>query len=123
MMDQPSSLEMIAAVREFLETRVLPALEGHTAFHARVAINVLGIIARELEQYPAALEEERRRLEAILGHPGPIEGLARELCLKLRDGSLGLESPGVAEHLRLSTIAKVAIDQPLYSGLKTALTP
>ena len=37
MMDQPSMLELVSAVREFIETRAMPELKGHTAFHARVA--------------------------------------------------------------------------------------
>jgi hypothetical protein len=36
-------------VREFLTGQVMPATTGQLAFHARVAANVLGIVARELE--------------------------------------------------------------------------
>ena len=39
MYDHPEIGELVAAVREFLERRALPELEGHTAFHARVAAN------------------------------------------------------------------------------------
>src|SRR6516162_7111632 len=41
--------ELLEAVREFLSGQVMPAFSGQVAFHARVAANVLGIVARELE--------------------------------------------------------------------------
>ena len=37
MYDRPELVELVRAVREFLEQRALPKLEGHTAFHARVS--------------------------------------------------------------------------------------
>ena len=44
MMDQPSTLELVRAVRDFIETRAMPELKGQTAFHARVAANALGTL-------------------------------------------------------------------------------
>jgi hypothetical protein len=32
-----------------------------------------------------------------------------------------LDTPGLAEHLRETVVNQVAIDQPKYSGLRTAL--
>ncbi|MBI1239482.1 MAG: hypothetical protein GC199_09090 [Alphaproteobacteria bacterium] len=121
MMDQPSALEIVSAVREFIEKRVMPKLEGHDAFHARVAANALGIVARELEHGPRATEDERARLRALLGVDGTLEELNRLLCERIGAGALTLETPGLAEHLRATTLAKVAIDQPSYSGLRAAL--
>jgi aminoglycoside phosphotransferase (APT) family kinase protein len=40
---------LLEAVREFLTGQVMPASTGQLAFHARVAANILGIVARELE--------------------------------------------------------------------------
>ena len=118
MMDQPSMLELVEAVREFLEKRAMPELKGHTAFHARVAANALGIVARELSQGPSSLAEEKARLAALLGHDGSLEELNRELCRRIREGVMGLETPGLAEHLEKTTRDKVGIDQPNYSGLR-----
>src|SRR5205085_6653782 len=120
MMDQPSMLELVDVVRAFIEQRAMPELKGHTAFHARVAANALGIVSRELKLGPAAASEERKRLAALLGHDGSLEELNRELCKQIREGTLGLETKGLKEHLDLSTRDKVAIDQPTYSGLKQA---
>ena len=121
MMDQPSMLELVSAVRDFIEQRAMPELKGHTAFHARVAANALGIVARELEQGAPSAQAEQARLAALLGHDGALMELNRELCKDIRDGRIGLDTPGLAEHLALTTRDKVAIDQPNYGGLKRFL--
>jgi aminoglycoside phosphotransferase (APT) family kinase protein len=46
---RPTASELLEAVREFLTGQVMPACTGQVAFHARVAANVLGIVAREVE--------------------------------------------------------------------------
>lgn len=51
---RPTASELLDAVREFLTDQVMPATGGQLAFHARVAANVLGIVARELELGPLA---------------------------------------------------------------------
>lgn len=121
MMDQPSLLELVTAVREFIEQKAIPELKGHTAFHARVAANALLIAERQIAQGEAADEAERARLTALLGRDGTLEELNRALCLTIRDGSMALDDTALKETLRLSMIDKVKIDQPNYSGLKTAL--
>jgi hypothetical protein len=121
MMDQPSALELVKAVRDFLEQRAMPELKGHTAFHARVAANALSIVARELEQGGASADAERARLAALLGHDGALMDLNRELCAAIREGRIDLDTPGFADHLAATTRDKVGIDQPNYSGLKRFL--
>lgn len=120
MMDQPSIAELVDAVREFLETRAMPELKGHTAFHARVAANALAIVARELAQGAHAADAELARLTALLGHGGTLDELNRELCRRIRTREFTLETPGLADHLEATTRDKIAIDQPGYSGLKQA---
>jgi aminoglycoside phosphotransferase (APT) family kinase protein len=46
---RPTASELLDAVRGYLTDDVLPATTGQLSFHARVAANVLGIVARELE--------------------------------------------------------------------------
>ena len=113
-------LELVEAVRNFLEIKAMPELRGHTAFHARVAANALGIVARELESGPASAEAEAARLTALLGHNGTLEELNRELCRRIRSETLSIASEPLEQHLELTTLDKVAIDQPNYSGLKLA---
>ena len=47
-MEKPTVRELLEAVQKFLERDLLPELEGVRRFHARVAVNVLGIVQREL---------------------------------------------------------------------------
>lgn len=118
MMDQPSALELVTAVREFIEKHAMPELQGRTAFHARVAANALAIVARELEQGPQSSAEELARLKAMLGQDGTLDELNRELCRRIRSASLAVDEPALAAHLVQSTLAKVAVDQPTYSGFQ-----
>ncbi|MCC6920447.1 MAG: hypothetical protein IT548_14710 [Alphaproteobacteria bacterium] len=121
MMDKPTLAEIITAAREFLENKAMPELTGRTAFHARVAANALAIAEREITIGPAAAEAEHARLTLLLNRHGTLEELNAALCARISSGDMDLDTPGLAEHLRLTTIDKVRIDQPNYSGLKTAL--
>jgi hypothetical protein len=121
MYDRPTLTELVAAVRDFVERTAGPALEGHAAFHARVAANALAIVERQLQLAPEAEAAELARLRALLGHDGSLDQLNRELCARIRAGELGLATPGLAEHLRATTYAKLAVDQPKYASYVRAL--
>jgi aminoglycoside phosphotransferase (APT) family kinase protein len=49
---RPTASELLDSVRGYLTEQVMPATTGQLAFHARVAANVLAIVARELELGP-----------------------------------------------------------------------
>ncbi|MBX3495732.1 MAG: hypothetical protein KF769_05760 [Parvibaculum sp.] len=121
MQDQPTAAELVEAVAEFIRNHAMPQLQGHTAFHARVAANALDIVKRELEIAPAANAGEEARLKALLGREGTLEDLNRELCKRIGSGAIGLETPGLTDHLWTTTLTKLAIDQPNYSGYKRAV--
>ena len=118
MTTHPTADELLAAVSGFIETRAAPQLTGRDAFLARVAVNALAVVRRELAQGPAADAAAAGRLAVLLADDGPLEALNDELCAKLASGELDLTSPGVLDHLKASTIDQVRIDQPNYSGLK-----
>lgn len=46
--DVPTAEQLLESVREWLERDVLPATQGRLQFHARVAVNVLAMVEREL---------------------------------------------------------------------------
>jgi hypothetical protein len=119
--DHPTLIELVTAVRDFVERQAMPKLEGHAAFHARVAVNALSIVERQLRLGPEDEAQELARLRALLGRDGTLDELNRELCARLRAGAIGLDTPGLAEHLRATTLAKLAVDQPKYSGYLRAL--
>src|SRR5262245_59365971 len=66
MQDRPNALELLGAVKSFLEDDVVPALDGRRRFLALVSANVLGIVARELEGEEERTLEEWRRLAELL---------------------------------------------------------
>jgi hypothetical protein len=119
--DQPSAEQLVAAVRDFLERVAMPQLSGHSAFHARVAVNALAIVERQLALSAEQDAAESDRLRALLGHDGALEAQNRELCREIRAGRIGRSTPGLLEHLRATTLAKLAVDQPSYSGYRRAI--
>lgn len=62
---RPTSEELVEAVREFLENDVMTSTEGRIQFHTRVAVNVLGMVQREIEMGPGQEAAHRARLEAL----------------------------------------------------------
>jgi len=121
MHDNPSQSELIEAVKLFIEKTASPQLNGHAAFHARVASNVLGTLLRDLDARPKNEADEQKRLSSLLGNTGDLAQLNADLCEKIRSNEMTIETSGLLEHLKLTAIAQVKVDQPRYSGLKTAL--
>jgi hypothetical protein len=65
MSDRPSTGELAAAVREFLESEILPTLDDHRLrFRTLVAMNALGIVERESSPPSEADWELARRIRA-----------------------------------------------------------
>jgi len=69
--DRPTAGELLEAVERFLEEQAVPALEGPARFHARVAANVVRIVARELEREESHLAREWDGLAVLLGDTAP----------------------------------------------------
>ncbi|MDZ7671027.1 MAG: phosphotransferase family protein [Gammaproteobacteria bacterium] len=119
--DMPRMDELLVSVRDFLRGDVMEATQGRVNFLARVAGNSLDIVLRELELGEAARAGEHARLKALLAEDASLSALRWRLTRALRDGSMALHTPGLAEHLRSTVVNQIAIDQPRYSGLQTAL--
>ena len=120
MQDRPSAEKLLAAARAFLNETAMPQLSGQAAFHARVAGNVLDILARELALAPGFNKAEQSRLESLLGEDGDLATLNRKLCEKIATGEMDLSNDVLKNHLIRVTMGKIAIDQPRYQGYKTA---
>ncbi|HJW68877.1 MAG TPA: DUF6285 domain-containing protein [Candidatus Binatia bacterium] len=87
MQDRPTVLELLAAVRGFLEDDLGPVLEGRRRFHALVAANVLRIVERELE---------KRLAERI----------------RSGDADAGEFAERVRAHVRATVVEKLAVANP-----------
>lgn len=127
-MDRPTKQELLAAVRSFLEKELLPELEGVRRFHARVSINALGIVLRELELEGSQRAAQHARLCALLGRSEAkpadprelersLEALERELCARIRSGfgAEGEERLRLLAHLRATTAERLEVSNPSYS--------
>jgi hypothetical protein len=119
--DMPRLDELLVSVRDFLRGDVMAATQGRLNFLSRVASNSLDIVLRDLVVGEQHRQAETERLRALLGTDESLSDLRWRLVRALRDGSMPLDQPGLAEHLRQTVVNQVAIDQPKYSGLATAL--
>lgn len=118
MQDTPDPTAILAAVIAFLRERALPELGGRTAFDLRVSINALELVARQWALTPASDAAEATRLAALLGETGPLEALNARLADRIKAGELGLDSPGLIDHLMATTREKLAVDQPKYAAFR-----
>ncbi len=106
--DVPTATELVEAVREWLERDVYPGAEGRLRFHTRVAVNVLGMVERELELGPAQAEAHRARLDQL--------GVAddAELAAAIRRGEFDDRHDELRRLLRETTDDKLKVANPRY---------
>ncbi len=118
--EMPRIEELLVSVGEFLRGDIMDETHGRTNFLARVAANSVDIVRRDLLLGDAQRAAEKARLQSLFGERAELDDLRWRLVAGLRDGSIPLDWPGLAEHLRATVVNQVAIDQPRYSGFKTA---
>ena len=118
MQDAPSPEQLLQAVARYLRDEAGPALaragDGALAYQAKVAANMLDIAGRQLAHAPAEQAAEVARLQALLGESGSLADLNRRLTERIVSGALAPDQPGLVDHLWLTTLAKLAVDQPGY---------
>jgi len=108
--DMPSAAGLVEAVREFLERDVMPATQGRVQFHTRVAINVLNIVQRELEDGPAQAEQHEKGLQQ-LGFSSE-----QELADAIRAGAVDDRIDQVMDFVQHTVHDKLAVANPKYFG-------
>jgi hypothetical protein len=121
MQDEPTPEELIKAVADFLRNDIAPAISGHNAFKLRVSINALDLVTRQLALEQGSDAAELERLSRLLGVQGSLGELNRALADRIAKGEVDLQTPGLAEHLWQTTMAKLAVDQPNYASYKREL--
>lgn len=105
----PTAEELVLAVREFLTDRVMAETSGALSFHARVAANVLGIVARELAGGPTNERAHRQRLARL----GVTDD--RALATAIRRGEVDDRWSEVVATVRRSVDDKIAVDNPRWA--------
>jgi aminoglycoside phosphotransferase (APT) family kinase protein len=108
--DRPAGAELLRAVGGFLTTEIGPA-DPVLKFHARVAANALRIAEREALLAPAHEQAHRKRLAGL--------GCAddKDLCAKIRDGSLDHRSGEVAAAVTATAVDKLTVANPRHLAL------
>lgn len=110
---QTSLAEMITAVSEWNDTEVGPKASGRDRFQSRIAANLLSQLAREAQMGRDFAFRQRDRLKELRLTP-------KALSDGLSDRSLNWRDPELFDHLRLSVLERLLIDQPHYHGLAEA---
>lgn len=106
--DRPTAIELLEAVREWMERDLLPGIDGRLQFHTRVAMNVIDIVRREIELGPDQQERHRAVLDA-LGASDDAE-LAAAIRAGEHDSDLGM----LLERLRPVIEDKLRVANPRY---------
>ncbi len=117
----PRNDELLTSVRDFLRGDVMASTTGRTQFLARVAANSLDILQRDSEYGSAYRTRETALLEDLLETRGDYVTLKELLCRRLRAGNVRLTDAALQDYLRFATLTQALIDQPQYSGVRTAL--
>ena len=123
MQDRPNAAELAQAVREFIETEMLPGIDDpRLRFRTLVAANGLGILEREIALGAPLLRREAGSLVRLLGHADPlpddleelrrlVSDLNRELALRIRAD----DAPeGTLAHLLATVADKLRVASPRY---------
>lgn len=107
--DAPTAAQLVESVREWLEGEVLPATTGRLQFHARVAINVLAMVEREIDLGPGHQS----------AHAGRLAGLGcdddAELAAAIRSGAFDDRLEAVRDVVWATVRDKLAVANPTYA--------
>lgn len=97
---EPSQVEVLEALREWIDSDVKAGAQGRDKFMAAVAMNALGMLIREQEN--------------------PIDPYDKALSEAILAGTTTLATPGLLARLRRMALAKLSNDVPKYAALKAA---
>ena len=106
----------IISIINFLENDIISELKGQKRFHAHVAKNSLNIVLRQLKLEKENNSNEKKRLREILKIEGNLKDLNQILCEKINNEEIDINNDELIDHLYKTTMEKLSIDQPNYSG-------
>jgi Domain of unknown function (DUF6285) len=123
MQSRPDAPELAAAIREFLETEIVPTLtDPRLKFRTLVAMNALGMLEREVRLEEGFLKDECSSLAGLLNvsavTPDSLETLRKvvlelntRLASQIRAGGV---PTGTLETLKRAAIHKLRVASPGY---------
>jgi len=135
MQDRPTTVELLEAVREFLEGHVVPRLtERGVRYRTLIALNVLRIVEREVPGREARLRAELAALADLLDRPreappadaalleARVQEANRELGERIRSGAAdaGPWRARVLAHVGAMVDEKLGINDPQRLATFTA---
>jgi hypothetical protein len=113
--DKPTSIDLLAAISHFLDTKIKTEVPPHLAFKLRIVENVLNIVIREIEKGDELSKEVINLLQSLIESETPsIETLA----LLIKDEKIDLEDQDLKDLLVTLSKNKIAVDNPNYSTFK-----
>jgi Domain of unknown function (DUF6285) len=106
--DVPTAMQLLEAVREWIDREVIPSTDGRLKFHARVASNVLAMVEREMELGPAQQAAHDLRLAQL--------GVANdaELAAAIRRREFDDRADELRSLLTDAVLDKLAVANPRY---------
>ncbi|MDD9935327.1 MAG: DUF6285 domain-containing protein [Myxococcales bacterium] len=120
MAHEPTTEELLRAVREWIKQEVMPRLDGYAQFRGGVALGALGTVQRELSLRPECDERARAGIADLLGEEGSLPALEAALCERIRAGEVDATDSRLLRLLRETTMARLAIDSPKYPSYLAA---
>lgn len=129
MYDRPTIAELMDAIRNHLETQIIPAVHDDRKLYYQtlIAANLMKIIEREMQTGAEQLREEWTRLNFVQGvdmlYPGDSnkvrDSLAernRQLCEEIKAGRYDYQPKRAAlsEHLLVTTRQQLEVSNPKF---------
>jgi hypothetical protein len=101
MTQTPPDSALLAASIDYLETQLLPALEGEHRFKTRLVVNALTTLARGQPSSGHGTVQE-------------ADEAARQLALKIRTRELALDDPGLLASIESQLQYSLGINNPKW---------
>lgn len=101
MTQAPPDDALLTASIDYLETQLLPALEGEHRFKTRLVVNALKTLARG-QPSPGGATAQKADVPA------------RQLALRIRNRELALDDPGLLAQIESQLRRSLAINNPKW---------
>ena len=114
--DRPTSIELIAAVIDFLNSEIKEELPPHLIFKLRIVTNVLQIVQREIDLGENLSKEAEELIKEVI--ESTQEPSLVELANSIKEGNTELDKDSLKDALIEITKSKILVDNPRYSTFK-----